>query len=569
VVIPEARTLELPALDETVRPDYPVRFWIWAGNRFASFPKDAVLFDRRIGAGARYEVLGNTQLTHGIRNVHAHESMRDYHPEYFALVGGVRDTTSKRSGHACFSSQGLQNEVTKYARAVFDHAGVQLVQLSPQDGFRKCECPDCLEMSASDNVFGFIDRVAKDVQQTHPDRLILIAGYGSYRQPPTAVEKLNPNLAVSINNAGRPRFLDEAHWQRYQTLVNDWIARLGSKKILRVENTRYGSDPIPTIHPRAIARDLRALRGISWGERNELLNERDFPGSTHLNRYVMERFYWDANQDIEELLADYYEKFYGPAAEAMKAAFDFAEAHPFGLTATGTNKDFHSRQIDILQSEIPEPLPKLRQRLAKLIQDGDPRAKAPKAFAADLRSGSKPQEYQLGGMREGDEQPDVLTTFTLAWQENELIVEIVCHEADMENLQSSSSVMFGDSVSILLETPYHSYYHIEINPAGETFEKVWNADEGESWTSQAIVETSTGEDHWRVRVRIPVANVEEGQGDPLRFGVGEEPASEQPSYFNVGRVRQRGEVKQAFLFSPLGEKGNFHQPARFARLVVE
>jgi len=160
---------------------------------------------------------------------------------------------------------------------------------------------------------------------------------------------------VSINNAGHPRFLDEAHWQSYQMLVNDWIARLGSKKILRVENARYGSDPIPTIHPRAIARDLQALRGISWGERNELLNERGFPGSTHLNRDVMGRFYGDANQDIEELLADYYEKIYGPAAEAMKAAFDF-----------------------------------------------------------------------------------------------------------------------------------------EINPAGEAFEKVWNADEGESWSSQAIVETSTG-----------------------------------------------------------------------------
>jgi hypothetical protein len=599
VIIPGSKSVELTAMNETVHPDFPVRYWIWAGNRFATFPKDAVLFDRRVGAGARYEVLGNTQLTHGIRNVHSGQSMRENHPEYFALIGSERDTTGKGTGHVCFSSRGLQDEVTNYGRAVFDHVGVRLVQLSPQDGFRQCECEDCVGMSPSDNVFSFLDRVAREVHKTHPDKMILGAAYASYRQPPSAVEELSPNVIVSINNAGRPRFLDETRWQGYQSLVGDWKAKLGSKKILRVENTLYGADPYPAVHPRAIARDLSAMRGVSLGERNEWRVNRDLPGSTHLNRYIMGRLYWDAGQDVEALLDDYYTKFYGPVAAQMKDAFDFAEANPFGLAPRAEKKDFHSKQIEILknqiafwkkieeahkaagdtvfgkriavlQSEAPTTLAEMEERLNKLVSEGDPRTKATKVVASDPAKGGTPQEYRLRGLRDGDKDPEVDTTFTLTWSGKDLVVEVVCEEPDMQNLQSSNAVTLGDNIAILIETPFHSHYHIEVNPRGDVFDKSWNTEEDESWSSQAIVETSMDEKSWRAKVRIPVENIEAGQGDPLHFVVGEKPTADQPWFFNLGRVRTREGSKEAFLFSPIpAARGNFHQPARFARLVVE
>ncbi len=595
-VIPQVSSIELPTIDVTVRPDYAVRFWIWPGNRFASFPADDVLYDRRVGAGARYEVLGSTQLTHGIRNVHAGESMKNEHPEYYALIGTQRDTTSKGSGHACFSSAGLEAEVVNYARAVFDHIGVHLVQLSPQDGFRQCECVDCREMSPSDNVFGFLNRVAAAVYETHPDRIILAAGYGVYRQPPESIDKLSPNLAVTINNMRRPGFVVDRRWDDYQDLVSRWQQKVGPDRILRVENTLYGADPIPAIHPRSIARDLQVMRGISMGERNELRVNRDLPASTHLNRYVMGRYYWDAGQDIESLLDDYYQQFYGPAAEQMRAAFDFAEAHPFGrsyfLGEAGwfatridvlTNQvtfwemvesareaagdTVYGQRIDLLLSEAPEPIEKMRATLAQLLESGDPRAAAPIAVAVDAAADGTPQQYSLVDRVTG-KTPQVDTTFTLTWDGDMLIVDVLCQEPDMENLQSSKAIHLGDSVAILIETPFHAHYHIEINPDGDIYDRAWGTAESEQWSSQAIVETTRSNDSWGLRVRIPIVNTEEGQGDPLHFVVGDPPTEAQPWYFNVGRVRVRGETKETFLFSPTF-RGNFHQPARFGQLVVE
>ena len=78
---------------------------------------------------------------------------------------------------------------------------------------------------------------------------------------------------------------------------------------------------LPT-SPHAIAEDLHSLKGLSQGEFVEL-NWGAIDGHAtwfnHLNVYVTTRYYWDADQDIEALLNEYYEKFYGPAAKEMKA----------------------------------------------------------------------------------------------------------------------------------------------------------------------------------------------------------------------------------------------------------
>lgn len=596
-IVPEISCIALPEVNETVHPDFAVRHWIWAGNRFASASRDRALFDRRVGAGARYEVLGNTQLTHGIRNVHASARMQAAHPEYFALIGTERDTTSHRTGHACFSSAGLEAEVVAYARAVFDQVGVRLVQLSPQDGFRQCECADCRDMSPSDNVFGFLNRVAASVRETHPDRIILAAGYGAYRQPPENIDALSPNLAVTINNLGRPRFVDDRAWDAYRDLVARWKAKVGPQRILRVENTRYGANPIPAIHPRSIARDLASMRGISLGERNELRDNRDLPASTHLNLYVMGRFYWDAGQDIEALLTEYYRLFYGPAADLIRTAFDFAEQHPLGRSDPFAVQGWFDTQVDILTnqvafwemvqvarvaagdtvygervalllSEAPKSVDALRAELETLQREGDPRANAVTAIArrAPLGDDALPRYFMVD--RVTGETPPVETSFTLVWEDDALIVDVHCQEPDIDNLQTSASVMLGDNVAILLETPYHAHYHLEINPEGDLYDRAWGTSEAENWSSLAVIETSVEPDGWRVRARIPIMNIAEGQGDPLHFVVGGQPSEAQPWYFNIGRVRIHQGQRQTFLFSPTGG-GNFHQPARFARLIVE
>src|SRR5690606_4785451 len=122
------------------------------------------------------------------------EYMQQNYPEYFALYRGERDTGYRGTGHACFSSPGLQRETVKYVRAVFDHFDEPAVDLWPQDGLHSCGCELCAGKSDSEAVWEFIDRVAREVYETHPDRLITGGAYSSYAQPPDSIAQFSPNV---------------------------------------------------------------------------------------------------------------------------------------------------------------------------------------------------------------------------------------------------------------------------------------------------------------------------------------------------------------------------------------
>ena len=49
------------------------------------------------------------------------------------------------------------------------------------------------------------------------------------------------------------------------------------------------------------------------------------PGMAHLNPYIISQFWWDADQDVDHVLAEYFERFYGPAADPMKAFIQHCE----------------------------------------------------------------------------------------------------------------------------------------------------------------------------------------------------------------------------------------------------
>ncbi|MCA1808078.1 MAG: DUF4838 domain-containing protein [Kiritimatiellia bacterium] len=593
-VVPEMTDVPMPAGAKTVHPDYRVRLWLGTGTA----PWDDMIWERRIGMNAYHETLGVGGLTHGMAAVHHSAAMQEAHPEYYALYGGQRDNVTRGTGHACFSSDGLLQEAVNYVRAVYDIFGSPCIQLSPQDGIRQCQCEQCLQYaSTSDYVFGFFDRVAREVYKTHPDRIILGAAYSSYQQPPSNVEKFSPNVAMSLNNRGRPRFGHEEYWQKYWESVQGWREKLAPGRILRVENHIYSGSggkargqPVrnPVIAPRAFARDLKAMQGISMGERNEVSRGggRSFrsPAVDHLNYYVNARYLWDADQDIEVLLDEYYRLFFGPAGEAMRQANDFLESELSQPGARSTSIEARVRYVQMVQaaravageSVYGQRVDRMLNELASLeefqrMQQEEQAAAAarltgPVAVAADLAQGQEAQVYEMRNLHTGEE-PDMRTTFTVAWDADGVIFDFVCYDPDMENLCVSKDVWGGDSVAILLESPFHAYYQIEINPDGDVFD----ADReygrmNQTWTAQAVVETERGPDFWRVKVRLPVADEAAGEGDPMNFVVGNKPTADAPWFFNVGRVRVRDFAKTAYAFSPTG--GGYHVPLKFARLIA-
>ena len=597
-VIPEKPTITLDEFDRTVKPDFGLRSWFW--YNYGIFPLEDVLWARRIGINGGDAVLagGQNGFAHGHVRVHTRQAMKEKHPEYYALRGNVRDTEHRGHGTACYSSEGLEDETVTYGRFMFDHYDRPTFSIWPGDGFRHCQCEQCIDKSASELVWGFVDRVARRLHDTHPNRLVLCGAYTPYRQPPESIEQFSPNVVVDIANRGRPGFTVPKLWHRYREEIERWRAVLAPRRIIRGDNNRYtiGDDPepFPVIQATAMAKDIKMLKGISLGEISEQSQRRGLlnPALNHIGLYVQTKYLWDADQNLDELMDEYYRLFYGPAEQQMKQAIAFAEAaYSRAVAEAGGSRSpssvpiadriklvkmlqaaresagetIYGRRVQAWLDDL-QSIDELRQLQREQAQAEDQRKDAPLVVAHASGNTQKAQAHSLKHIVTGN-QPEIATTFQVAWEDNVLVFDIRCEEPDMENLFVSSQVWDGDSVALLLESPTHAYYQIEINPDGKVYDSARNSIVGARWQSQVQVTPEHGDDYWRLTVRVPVVSPAQGESDPNHNVAGPQPTAENPWYFNIGRLRARGLERDAYMFSPPGEM-SYHQPEHFARLIV-
>lgn len=588
-VVPKRATLALATVNETVRPDFPVRDWNW--YNFSGFDFEDIIWARRLGMNSCHARLGPLHGPHGLVKVLSEPAMKEKHPEYYALIGGKRDTGHREGGTPCFTSAGLEAETVRYLRFLFDTYDLPSADIWPVDGLRVCQCESCAGKSASDLVWGFADRVARQILQSHPAKRVTCGAYTSYQEPPRSLAKLSPNLAVWISNGARPLMTDAEHWAEYTGLIERWRSRLAPGNLLRLENNRYHiwGDVIshPVLHPRGVARDLKMLKGLSLGDTGEQSQANTAwraPALEHITLYVQSRFLWNAEQDVEAVLKDYCQQFYGPAAAAMYEAITFAEqnlafkdqsrsrgrANPANVTLAVALK-FRDR-LDAARQTAGDTVH--GQRIAAIIAALQPRdeliAQKRKreedlaATRANAPVATTGREYRLKDNLANHQPAAVPTTFRVSWEAGALVFDIVCHEPEMKKLNLAPDVHNGDCIAISIETPLHSYYHLEINPDGKVFE----GNPAGDWKSLAEVKAERGADSWRVRVRLPVVGELEAQSDPKHRIAGLKPSAAAPWWFNVGRQRALDLKKpQLQAFSPT--KVGWHAPGKFAKLVTE
>ena len=597
-VVPKTATIAVGPLNGTVKPDFPLRAWSW--YYYGSFSFDDVIWARRLGMNSGYEQVGPNSGPHGLVLVHSHEAMKEAHPEYYALLGGKRDTEHRDHGTACFTSEGLLKETVNYIRFLFDRYGLPSADIWPGDGLMLCACEGCKGKSASELVWGFADRVAREVYKSHPDKRITCGAYTSYVDAPDTIEKFSPNLSVWIANCGRPMMEDPEHWAQYWKRIRKWQRKMAPGNILRLENNRYHiwgkGEPIsyPVIHPRAVAKDLKALKGISLGdtgEQSQVGGGWRAPGLEHITLYVQSRFLWDAGQDVDQVLDEYCTLFYGPAAKPMKEAITFAEQNlAYKDQSRGRGRGSPSNVSLTVSLRFRELLEKARQaagdtlygqRIQAILSELQPkeeliakyrvkeenlakaRAQAPVAVGVALPDLRKATAYRLKNNRTRGE-PAVETTFRVGWENNAILFDIICKEPEMKSLRVSPDVHNGDNLVVSLATPLHSYYHMEINPDGV----IVDGNPGPNWKSLAEVTTDRGADFWRIQLRIPVVGEAEAEADPRHRVAGSKPTAQAPWYFNVGRQRVLNLSKSELqAFSPTGV--GWHVPEKFGKLQIE
>jgi len=601
-VLPDLKTIPLAKLDETVRPDFAQRRFNYHGGVHG---RDTSMWFMRLGVRDPYGI----QDAHGLDTMTRRDEVFAEHPEWFAMYGGKRRFNMREVNQLCYSNEELFQETVRYVRAQFDHLKMSMVSVMPPDGYSAiCQCPLCAGEDspereqrglASDHVWGFVNRVAKEVGKTHPNGKVLTCAYGIYALPPLKIDKLEPNVVVSIVGARVPRNNKPEQQDECRKLREAWVAKTHNP-IINFENYPFTDRGwyLPAFTPHAMGESTNATKGISSGEDIWLTARQDFDkvgiGFNHFLVYFTARMYWGGKDaDVDAMFREYCRLFYGPAEQEMRAFFEYGEANwqemekdkakadraleLFAIAKTKTDAtSVYGRRIALIDDflkglrnksqqlgKVRGPVPVLRlvgNAPSKIVIDGklDEEAWTNAYPSATVRL----RELQTG------RQPTSGTTVKSAWLGNDLYFAIRCDEHPGEKLnigttkRDDSALWYGDAIEVLIETESHSYYQIAISPSGAVVDLDRGAshDKWFSWDSNGEVSTHIADDHWIIEMRLPIT---QDENDPLHQVIGRKPNKSLPWHINICRQRIREDGAEYSAFSPTGTDG-FHEMMKFA-----
>ena len=257
----------------------------------------------------------------------------DSHPEYFAELGGERKRVDPAVQQHCLSNPELRWLMTdKVLEWIAAHPDQDYYPVHFGDVAHFCECSECRKLyeqqgSISDTVIWFLNEIAAEVAEKHPDKFLTILSYHATRKAPVKVRPL-PNLLIVfcaiVECQGRP-------WShpvnlRFNVLrdLEDWVRihPLGGRGIMTFDypmSYHYTGFPYPALYAyvenlRAYSRlDLRGTYVCGLSERSHLV---------HLYSYVIPRIMWNPDRDLGTLIEEFCRAWYGPAWEPMRDYVD-------------------------------------------------------------------------------------------------------------------------------------------------------------------------------------------------------------------------------------------------------
>ncbi len=255
----------------------------------------------------------------------------------------------------CYTNTKLVQKVAQMARDYFDGKG-ELPQgwkamgdyfaIVPDDNIHLCTCPACQELLAkgrdrttgffssgemSEYWFSFINAVAREVRKTHPDKYIATLAYWSYALVPEFELEPNVSVAPCLHTCYYPVHAEMKEndlafyraWQKKATApMFLWVYYHHPMEPALIQKWKC----FPHIMVHETARAMRmfirdGVRGIfECGEQDQL------------EQYVMAKVWDDPEVDVDGLIDEFFDLYFGPAAEPMKRFY-------LGLEAVACDRD--------------------------------------------------------------------------------------------------------------------------------------------------------------------------------------------------------------------------------------
>lgn len=326
-------------------------------------------------------------------------------PEYYALVDGERSPkqicTSNPMVIAHIAAAIIEEHTANPEKTWFG--------IGPNDGGGFCECYDCValdtgdidpftgEESITDRFLTFANAVAEQVHQVYPDIKFAFYAYHNYMLPPKEVMP-DPSIIPAIAPIGLCRIHGMgnavcAERNFHQYLISEWTKispevyhrgysyNLAAPDLPMNYASRWGYE-IPYCE-RAGITGFRVETSMSWANQGPL-------------GWLMAKLMWNADQDPQLLLDDFYNQFYGPAAQPMGRYWSY-------MDRLRRNAPYHTgNAVNIPDIYSGKDMNYLSERLYEAMRSA--RTHSPYADRVDIAKKSWDYLHAFLRMREASEQ---------------------------------------------------------------------------------------------------------------------------------------------------------------------
>ena len=269
----------------------------------------------------------------------------DEHPEYFSMVDGKRLGTRTQ---LCLTNPDVLRlcveGVKKWARENPDY---NIFSVAMNDWYQPCCCPACAavdreEESQAGTMIRFVNAVAEEVEKEFPGTMIHTFAYLYCRKPPKHVRPRR-NVIVRLCSieccfahpidecgcetggidvqygASRPFGGDRRRESAFLRDLRGW-SEICENLYIWDYTTNYANylQPFPNLN--VLQANLRLFR--RFGVRG-VLEQGNFSRGrasalAQLKIYLLGKLLWNPDEDVDRLIRDFTEGYYGPAAEPMR-----------------------------------------------------------------------------------------------------------------------------------------------------------------------------------------------------------------------------------------------------------
>lgn len=316
--------------------------------------------------------------------------------EYYALVRG-----KPSMGIPNMSNPKVWDLYADYYTNWFkEHPDEEYASMSCEDGLVLDERPASRSLesndfdfamgafSATDKLWFFLNRVIERVVKVYPNKKFGVLVYSNNMMPPRIVG-VHPNMALVFAPLGISPLHDvrdpkSKTNREYCKWLEDWmlLARASG-----AETYYYDYEPMGYCWNMAMICPRWAIIGKNYpwfhklGLNGHTSQGYDDWGACGLDNYLMERLYWNADQDYHDIIADYARTRFGAAAPAMIEYYGILEKRMSEIPDLYSNEMWANHLI-----LTPEVRAECRKALQKAVALADTeRAKAQVGTMVDVQ----------------------------------------------------------------------------------------------------------------------------------------------------------------------------------------